>query len=72
MSRNIGPWIEYKCFNDCSQMGCRGHEIRANYYETSDTLGFDRRDKDGKEEMSEYVFDPDQWKAMVKAEESLP
>jgi hypothetical protein len=53
-------------------MGCRGHEIRANYHNTSDTLGFDRRDKDGKEEMSEYVFDPDQWKAMVKAEESLP
>ena len=72
MSRNIGPWVEYKCFNDCAQAGCPGHKVRANYHNTSDTLGFDFQWKDGEEtKLSEYIFDPDQWKAMKQAAKSV-
>ena len=72
MSRSVSPWVEYKCFHDCSQRGCPGHKVRANYHNTSDILGFDFEWRTGEIRQAEYLFDPDQWKAMTEAEKALP
>lgn len=34
--RIIGSVESYKCFNDCSQMGCPGHTIQMIYDTVSD------------------------------------
>lgn len=62
MGQNYGPWVEYKCFNDCNQLGCPGHRVREVFCRSSDTLRFE---VEGREDV---WFDVNQWEAMKQAE----
>jgi hypothetical protein len=65
-----GPRIKYKCFNDCRQEGCPGHEIQFVYHHTSDVIRVvNSWGEDGNEKDAEY-YDPDQFRAMLKSYEA--
>lgn len=61
MSTSYGKYVEFTCLNDCDQLGCPGHKVRAVHRNTSDTLSFEI---DGK---VEYSFDYHVFAAMVKS-----
>lgn len=61
MSTSYSKVVEYKCFNDCNQYGCRGHKLRAVHHNTSDVLIVEI---DGK---NEYWFDYNMMAALQEA-----
>jgi hypothetical protein len=60
MSEYVGPWVEYRCANDCRQEGCPGHKVRSIETDT-ECLVFE--DEVGKRD----YFDDEKWAAMVKS-----
>ena len=66
---------KYKCFNDCIQTGCPGHEMQIIYETTSDTIRvttLGHKDKNGEwtNSKSEF-FDRNEIKALTKAWQEL-
>jgi len=59
MSTTYGQEIKFRHLNDCEQVGCPGHTMKAVHHNTSDTLSFEI---DGK---AEYWFEYKTFKAMV-------
>ncbi len=48
----------YRCFNDCRQVGCPGHKLRMIYDTVSDTISCEI---DGERY---HTYDPNEWRAM--------
>lgn len=63
--RTISESIKFTCFNDCISVGCPDHTVQAVWEGSSDTVRFDFSDDDSE------VYDPDRFRAMMKAFEAL-
>ena len=68
MSRAIGPYVEYRCTNDCRQEGCPGHKVREIFDRATDYYIFEFT-TNGSDNISYHSFDENAFIALLKAHE---
>ena len=65
MSNSKSSKIKFKCWSDCTQLGCPGHTMECNYSNTADVACFF---VDGS---PVFYTDPYKWSAMIKVSEEV-